>query len=571
MVLVFRLRRKFLKYKVLLIIFLFLISLLIWFGTLKVSQAGSREHCYSEEPVDVVYTWVNGSDPQFLKNLNLYTKEIRDNVDYSKQRFDDKYELKSLEKYAPWIRHVYIVTNGQIPYWLDLDYEKVTIITHEEIFRNPVNLPTFSSPAIESNLHRIPNLSKRFIYFNDDVFLASPTFREDFYTPNTGYLVYLAWMVPNCSPNCPWMYVSDGQCDKDCFRSECQMDGGDCDGKENAGEQTNSGVNQYDQRVKSNFYKLNYTTAHNVDQNISTSNFLNGFLSESTTAIPPHQPFKKWTLENLTKVVELHNKMVLRKDRLRRRMLRKRRIRRTFVGSSKATPPRLQETFPKEFKVTERNKVRRYDDVQFSFAYYYYLMSEQTEISIGEIFREFDTDMSGIVDHFEAILLNCSEKKVFPDVSTPEYERYIDSKLPTISEYLVESCPTLVRMLKDRFGSAHKYRFETISNAESKHVSFKIKFVCLNDNLDESKAAENELVRAILYDFYLSLFPQPSKFELSEDYRNKFLYMKDLNEWKLYRFKIKLFIIFLVSTVLWMSLYNIIKRRVCRIMDILLC
>lgn len=62
--------------------------------------------------------------------------------------------FRSLEKYAPWINHVYIVTNGQIPYWLNLDYEKVTVVTHEEIFRDVNNLPTFSSPAIEYNLHR---------------------------------------------------------------------------------------------------------------------------------------------------------------------------------------------------------------------------------------------------------------------------------------------------------------------------------------------------------------------------------------------------------------------------------
>lgn len=51
---------------------------------------------------------------------------------------------------------------------------------------------------------------------------------EDFYSPNRGYLVYLAWTVPNCAPNCPWLYVSDGQCDKDCYTSNCQMDGADC-------------------------------------------------------------------------------------------------------------------------------------------------------------------------------------------------------------------------------------------------------------------------------------------------------------------------------------------------------
>ncbi|CAH1971467.1 unnamed protein product [Acanthoscelides obtectus] len=669
MVFVFRLRRRLLKYKVSLVISFIIISLLFCFRV-QIAHRPS-EYCYNEEPIDVVYTWVNGSDPEFLESLNAFTSGIRDNVDYSKQRFDDKYELKfslrSLEKYAPWVRHVYVVTNGQIPYWLDLDYDKVTIVSHKEIFQDPSSLPTFSSPAIERNLHRIPNLSKKFIYFNDDIFLAAPTFKEDFYTPNKGYLVYLAWLVPNCSPNCPWMYVADGQCDKDCFLQQCQMDGGDCDGKDipsqlpymadqssvgEMKEQKQSQLNMIKQ-IKTNFYKLNHTTTYHGVQNISTSNFLNIFVSESTTQIPVYKPFKKWSLENLTKIVEIHNKLVLRKDRLRRKRLRKQKDAKNhrwhFQGNTQVDAysaslqhtnrmlnvkygfrtrkvpshapimidrqimTKLQDTFNDEFEITEKNRVRRGDDVQFSFAYYYYLMSEQIDVPIGEIFEEFDTDKSGtwsdreirtlltklyelplsysIVDHFEAILLNCSENKVFSDVSTPEYERYIDSKLPTISERLVASCPTLVKLLNDRFGLAHKYHFEIISDAESKHVSFKMlnsnisdvvvsldeirsnsrKFVCLNDNLDESKVAENELVRAILYDFYLALFPQPSKFELPDEYRNKFVYIKDLNEWKMYRFKIKLFIVFLMSTVLWMTLFNVIRRRFCQMIDILFC
>ena len=54
----------------------------------------------------------------------------------------------------PWIRTIYLVTNGQIPYWLNLDNPKLKLITHDEIFSNPNDLPTFSSPAIEVNIHR---------------------------------------------------------------------------------------------------------------------------------------------------------------------------------------------------------------------------------------------------------------------------------------------------------------------------------------------------------------------------------------------------------------------------------
>jgi hypothetical protein len=36
-----------------------------------------------------------------------------------------RYSLRSVEKYAPWVRNIYIVTNGQIPYWLDLSHPRI--------------------------------------------------------------------------------------------------------------------------------------------------------------------------------------------------------------------------------------------------------------------------------------------------------------------------------------------------------------------------------------------------------------------------------------------------------------
>ena len=65
-----------------------------------------------------------------------------------------RYSLRSLEKHAPWVRQVFLVTAGQIPYWLNLDHPRLTVVTHEEIFERQEHLPTFSSPAIEANIHR---------------------------------------------------------------------------------------------------------------------------------------------------------------------------------------------------------------------------------------------------------------------------------------------------------------------------------------------------------------------------------------------------------------------------------
>ena len=100
--------------------------------------------------------------------LILRLSEYMDSDAFSKNRFSDReelrYSLRSIEKYAPWVRHVYLVTNGQIPHWLNLDHPRLTVVTHEDIFDNQSNLPTFSSPAIESQLFRIPGIYFRYTF-----------------------------------------------------------------------------------------------------------------------------------------------------------------------------------------------------------------------------------------------------------------------------------------------------------------------------------------------------------------------------------------------------------------------
>ncbi|XP_013415616.1 N-acetylglucosamine-1-phosphotransferase subunits alpha/beta-like [Lingula anatina] len=152
----------------------------------------------------------------------------------SANRFQDndelRYSLRSIELHAPWVRHIYIITNGQIPSWLDLENPRVTLVTHQEIFPNQSHLPTYSSPAIEVHLHRIPGLSDKFIYMNDDVMFGKDVWPDDFYTHAGGQKVYLTWPVPNCQEGCPNTWIRDGYCDKACNSSECDWDGGDCTG-----------------------------------------------------------------------------------------------------------------------------------------------------------------------------------------------------------------------------------------------------------------------------------------------------------------------------------------------------
>jgi hypothetical protein len=133
-------------------------------------------------PVDVVYTWVNGADLNWVNEKNKYKTNYNDQNSTTRWRDNNtlKYSLRGLDKYAPWIRNVYLVTcMSQVPEWLNTDTVKV--IDHTEIIPSEC-LPTFSSLSIESCIHKIPNLSEYFLYFNDDIMLSDYTCRDDFFS-----------------------------------------------------------------------------------------------------------------------------------------------------------------------------------------------------------------------------------------------------------------------------------------------------------------------------------------------------------------------------------------------------
>ena len=68
------------------------------------------------------------------------------------------YSVRSIEMYAPWIRKIWIVTNGQKPTWLNQGNAHIEVVPHDKIFPKKEDLPTFNSRAIESHLHQIPGL-----------------------------------------------------------------------------------------------------------------------------------------------------------------------------------------------------------------------------------------------------------------------------------------------------------------------------------------------------------------------------------------------------------------------------
>jgi hypothetical protein len=137
-------------------------------------------------PVDVVYTWVDPRRSGFATDLEAAKRGylLRFGCEphprsLSLNRFegqdDLRFSMRALFKHAPWFRHLYIVTAGEVPAWLSRDHRRIKLVSHDMIFRNPHALPSFNSHAIELCIGEIPDLSDNFVYLNDDVLFLRPT------------------------------------------------------------------------------------------------------------------------------------------------------------------------------------------------------------------------------------------------------------------------------------------------------------------------------------------------------------------------------------------------------------
>lgn len=150
-------------------------------------------------PIDMVYCWCDGNDPAFKARKKQYLQQ--ENIPYGEDsigelRFVDneelRYSLRSLEMYAPWINHVYIVTDRQIPKWLNTDYEKVSVVDHSEIIPKEL-IPCFSSDNIERYIANISGLAEHFIYSNDDCFFGRSITPEFFFNEKGRPKVYIKY------------------------------------------------------------------------------------------------------------------------------------------------------------------------------------------------------------------------------------------------------------------------------------------------------------------------------------------------------------------------------------------
>ncbi len=139
--------------------------------------------------IDIVIPWVDGNDPTWqaafkaARSLDTEVVATGGSENDSEIRYRDwgtlKYLLRGIERFTPWVRKVHLVTWGHLPEGIT-PTPRLNIVRHED-FIPAEYLPTFSSRAIELNVHRIKDLANRFILFNDDMFLCRPLPAERFF------------------------------------------------------------------------------------------------------------------------------------------------------------------------------------------------------------------------------------------------------------------------------------------------------------------------------------------------------------------------------------------------------
>ena len=132
--------------------------------------------------IDFVITWVDGSDPEWLRSKHCFQCTAK--ADDAVERYRDwgllKFWFRGVEAFAPWVRRIHFVTCGHVPNWLETNHPQLHIVRHADYM--PLDAcPTFNSNAIELGMHRIPGLAEQFVYFNDDTYLLRSMQPTDFF------------------------------------------------------------------------------------------------------------------------------------------------------------------------------------------------------------------------------------------------------------------------------------------------------------------------------------------------------------------------------------------------------
>lgn len=133
----------------------------------------------NDEKIDVVVPYVDFEDDNWQK----LAKENGIEIDINRYRGQGgffKYFFRGIDRNISWINNIYLLvqSESQVPKWIDKT--KLKVVLHEDFIPKEY-LPVYSSCTIEMFLHKIPNLSEKFLYFNDDNYVIRELQPTDFF------------------------------------------------------------------------------------------------------------------------------------------------------------------------------------------------------------------------------------------------------------------------------------------------------------------------------------------------------------------------------------------------------
>lgn len=145
--------------------------------------------------IDAVVTWVDGDDEVHARKRQHYLglESGLHPASYTTSRFSSRgeigYCIRSIMGFCSFVRNIIVVADRQSPAEIDAIISerpewrnRLIVADHEEMFAGYLDLlPSFSSRSIETMIHRLPQLSEHFLYFNDDMFIARPLDRGFFF------------------------------------------------------------------------------------------------------------------------------------------------------------------------------------------------------------------------------------------------------------------------------------------------------------------------------------------------------------------------------------------------------
>jgi len=184
----------------------------------------------SRRPLDVLWTWVNGSDIFLQEEKEAAEKKLKPDDPYrpvkknQARQYRDHDELRHsmrsvLKNFRSSASRFHLLTSdfklssevkeemdvddadppwrlGQVPQWLDMDHNgkwqddsiQLAIHHHAQIFREYQGT-TINSYAIESQIGNLRGITENFIYMNDDFYMVRPLTEMSFYTSAYGMVL----------------------------------------------------------------------------------------------------------------------------------------------------------------------------------------------------------------------------------------------------------------------------------------------------------------------------------------------------------------------------------------------